>query len=1588
MAKTYYCWTKCPCGNLLQMEKKTGFLRSDEFKNVVCSRCGREIEGEDIDPVVCKNCNEMVDACGMDTCVKCGADLGIDHSDVVYVKCDCGELNALRWDGADEPVRRYKNTRCYKCRTKLFAKEYTIKQCPSCKKTIGVKKDVNKCPYCNKPFSEVIATMPEVVAPKCPEEYILFEHPKNEFGYNSQLIVSEGTKVICLQNGACKDEMDPGAYNLNKSKLSLDDRMLKPDVADGAVYHTQILCMNTVLDSMDLTVCAPDIGMEDESGIRKYNIFGDVNVVLEVLYSKKFAELLKYKSVLKKDAYPRDPQEENTKLRAEFKENDLARHVRQYAEESIRTAVNKLVTKDGIKPTDISSHQDECAAMMQSLMDEKLDTIGLRVRIFAMQVLHAQETAESKESYEKWAEDKKTGKTNAEALARRKEDIISAAETSFNWETENIRISARGNDAMYVDCKFKGTCKMRLIPEKKDAYLELSEVKDWIREEETQFSKAQVTGYYAGHVSDCLYSFLSQVTRNMVEQVDVDLRQMNRYFGILSDQVLSFLNGQISGWGLRVESVYFDPAEIKESESLKLNYSYKEERSEAELRVEMEKFRKNNGLEMHQIAEDAKLKQDKYDKDIEAQRREMNFADKVHETEFSQKTKNLQAETEMADKDREVKKTQHDLDADKAQNEAKLRHEVEMQKLKDALAHEKEAADWLYKANIERRNRDAEWAKQEEERIHSRAVDDNDKEYQHESTIKADRMNREEELNKIRNAAEIQNARDDIAAAKAEEKRKLAHEEAVEAQKFAHEEAMGKFADDSALQDAQDARNTKKADDKRIHDNTVDDEERARRIKIEEEQRSRDRKNEDEDRRHTYMMENEDDLHAAERKDRTYEDLRKDFMYRSRLERERLEMDLAIDDLKRMARIRGEEEIQQHDIKQKKAEHEFDKEISIDDAQTQDTIDGIMNKIAESKFDWRRKLDEYTRFAKQLGITDERENKRADAENDSYIGNIAFKDRLNHSEAAYDFSERQKKDDFAYKTDARKTDIALDDMEAGIKENRARDNAKFEQDMKKDAVRFNAQMQEETAKFSQDLETSALTRDLDLDIREKEFAEKLNAAADARTRQATADEAERNERMSRLAFEQKMTEKRDQTMAEMEKLKLDYDKQLKLWAKEEESAKLMEETERLKLMLEYYAKQMAEANGAETARRAAEMALKKAEIEYQTKHDELNTAAAEQRMKAEEAARKDYADHAYELMKQMNEYENAIRTSKISADTNIALNNIDAGVRIEEIKADTIKTVTHDETGAETAKAQASSQTAINQAQAAAQAVVGEAQAAAQAAAVRSQQEASREAAQLNVIGQVFSESKATERDIGIEKEKTAQVQATTQADAVKGASAAYAAGEEKILNLYGDLLKRRDEIEERLKALDIDRMKNKDTVEANAEVEVAKAGVAGMNVEKDIAEMLKNERKAEEEKVNALMKEMSDLREKMIGSLKGLEGQMKELKDSKYCPKCHAQVSATSKYCAACGFNLNGGNGKDDMLERLVRILADTKKGTAPFEPAPNGFGMSGFNGNNNPGTANGNSGSFGGNNNFGTANGASGSFGDFNKFGGNNKF
>lgn len=135
---------------------------------------------------------------------------------------------------------------------------------------------------------------------------------------------------------------------------------------------------------------------------------------------------------------------------------------------------------------------------------------------------------------------------------KRRQAIRRAVESALPLKTEPVRVHLRDDKSIFVDLVFRGICNLRVRDE--DTFFRLSEIQGFLTDSRA-VSETAVSDYYVKRIDPVFQEVLSRIAQSIVDQTNADIREINRFTGMLKRDVLTGMAPRIETWGLELESL-------------------------------------------------------------------------------------------------------------------------------------------------------------------------------------------------------------------------------------------------------------------------------------------------------------------------------------------------------------------------------------------------------------------------------------------------------------------------------------------------------------------------------------------------------------------------------------------------------------------------------------------------------------------------------------------------------------------------------------------------------------------------------------------------------------------------------------------------------------------------------------------------------------------------------------------------------------------------------------------------------------------------------------------------------------------------
>ena len=955
------CLVRCRyCGHVNTAEMKGLFHK--EWKISKCEKCYKKIDLQGIQTMVCPHCGKLIEKTDDNICPnpECGKVVYLE-GDSFQVECpECGVINLI-------PFNHEGIAYCAACNAKL----------PDVKD----KREAQK-PRTVKSAAQNIRLKDQRAMED--GKYIIWKLEMHEFPAKSRLQVSEGTWALLLQNGVCQYPLGPGSYLLEETGLDKSEKLDAAALGEEVILNTDIYCVRKNLPEIGWGTGANPIilkgnikssdsnavTVDGRDGIRRFQLKSNGSLKWQVVDAKAFAEKYGFRQFEEKDL-----------LDLEAGPAVLVQDTRKVIADALRIAAGNLVGMENLDPRKLIYKQADLEKQLKTELDRRMDAAGLAVGSLRIDVLEVAEIQDSKEAEE----------------AKRKEWILGAAAKSYEWEQKAVKLYPTEDRRQYASYTFGGTVRMRVVD--KDRFFAVPEIAEKIGTETKLDDIGTVTGsefkireltpenirnYFEGKVvSKEIGACISAAAQELMETKKIPVQKMYMYTWELGDVLRNRLNIRLSILGLEAEQVNLDyPKDYFESEELK-----------AAVRQEALRFRR----------EDRKREIIRY--------AEQKLDWKVDELSVNMKDrKALQAKVsfqgnarlKVVDEDRFLAQSfiAGFLGKEPSGNDEAAIREHYQQMIQE---HFYAKLAGLTQSMIDSRDWDVRALERYGEQLKDLAV-------QTMSNLMSDRGLKVESaymgppITKF--SPELQAYIDQEAyeerILRDEERLRRESEHSVYEKKVDAEQKMA--VDDietSVYGHTNENRENRMQSDEKLKDAIADAQtgDIGRKTKVENAQQEADLRKigQQADKAIAGIhgearVEEAQDRRKSAQGDRAFEEKHKEKQREYQLDREDQEAEIAKKDRYLEADVAlkvREEEARQ---RMERAEEEHRKTLAnirnaarLNEAEFRETLTGIMHRIDESDLDWRKKLEEYERLSRNLGVRDAQDARRVTAETDRDI---------------------------------------------------------------------------------------------------------------------------------------------------------------------------------------------------------------------------------------------------------------------------------------------------------------------------------------------------------------------------------------------------------------------------------------------------------------------------------------------------------------------------------------------------------------------------------------------------------------------------
>ncbi len=569
--------------------------------------------------ILCPECKKITDAArGMGIwwnkkCSHCNHKIRVWNMRRSIVTCDtCGNdvvFNALSSmpeycpscnNRIQNPVNKSKlvAVQCPTCGTDVVVKEGTVQQqCALCDTTFDVEHELAK-------KRQRLASKPMLIQCAANITDILWKYPGNSFPRGTQLIVNEGTAAIILQNGMLKSVAAPGSYCLEETSLSLEEKLR----SDGTwAYTTDVFFVQERPFVEYRWGTANPYALRD--GDRTYTVKARGRLRLCVTDPMQLARNLNFTSL---DVSGKHNQNCSDLI------GDL---VSDQVGMCFGAPLQEIIRAENLHLRSLTT--TEIQGKLIAPINRRLEVFGLEIaeNTLIIEGLTTEETA----------------------ISEKDKRIRQAIESPVTWRTGVIKIHMKDNPSRYAEVVLGGSVTPQVydINMLVDSSLDSSGVDR------------------AARINDTLTGLYNQILQKMIDDTDVDLREINQYYNYLQNTTTDCLNFAFKQYGLSFNNITILQVSFEASNMLRAYFDNEETRLKTMDEAQMRSFM--NDAEQKKMLDDENMR--RFTQDLRIRERDETGK---YEVELLR----IQSETEEAKQPYDAKIKQ--FEADKADREADL----------------------------------------------------------------------------------------------------------------------------------------------------------------------------------------------------------------------------------------------------------------------------------------------------------------------------------------------------------------------------------------------------------------------------------------------------------------------------------------------------------------------------------------------------------------------------------------------------------------------------------------------------------------------------------------------------------------------------------------------------------------------------------------------------------------------------------------------------------------------------------------------------------------------------------------------------
>ncbi len=588
--------------------------------------------------ILCPNCRTLINAQyglfhGTTVCSKCGGKIHIKKESVYSVTCSCGAValyDAIK--GGFQPCPR-----CGKDLQEVLYKEnYVNVACPNCGVIHRVKNNETtiQCTVCDTPIDvqkqkntkeAVEGKSAFVITPPDLSEYAIWKHPLDQFSYASRMIVPEGMTGLLLKNGVCSDPLPPGSYLLSETFLKQQEKLEKAAEGEEQVLRTEVYFVPDRLDTLQKW-SLKEAKISDPAAQTAGIVACDGHFSLRVTDARRFAGLVGYRTKKNEELFGLNKETVDKLTGKQFEDilqgkADKAAYTNPFCDMTEKAmcdgayrAVRNLLEKTPGLLAEIEYHKAEIEQEARMTTDAFLLEKGLGTDRFSLDAITYTEDEKLK-----LAKELQVTQNTAAETARR--TILLWTEENTEWTGNSMTLRMKEDRSLYADVILGGT--YQLAVRDSEVFFSRPQTQDWVLRLTELITQGKNSGDQAAAILEqagikvmaqknyldlmngLLTNVLTDILQRLLDDTGADIRDLEKYFAYLRQNIISYVNESLKAYGLALEFVTVIQKECRPSEALKMKVQFESSKTERNIEAEMHAFNKSIDIRKYRIDTEA-----------------------------------------------------------------------------------------------------------------------------------------------------------------------------------------------------------------------------------------------------------------------------------------------------------------------------------------------------------------------------------------------------------------------------------------------------------------------------------------------------------------------------------------------------------------------------------------------------------------------------------------------------------------------------------------------------------------------------------------------------------------------------------------------------------------------------------------------------------------------------------------------------------------------------------------------------------------------------------------------------------------------